>query len=87
MGKYQLREKVIKEIYLIPLEKLDEVYDFIRFFRMGIEKTKTNKEKVLSFAGCWEDMPENTFNEFLMEIKHRRMKAFSKRRMSEASIN
>jgi len=87
MGEYQLREKIIKEIHLIPLEKLDEVYDFIRFFRIGIERTKTNKEKVLSFAGCWEDMPENTFNEFLMEIKHRRIEAFSRRRKSEASIN
>ncbi len=87
MGEYQLREKLVKEIYLIPLEKLGEVYDFIRFFRMGIERTNTNKEKVLSFAGCWEDMPENMLNEFLMEVKHRRIEAFSRRRKSEAGIN
>ncbi len=87
MGEYQLREKLVKEIYLIPLEKLDKVYDFIRFFRMGIERTKTNKEKVLSFAGCWEDMPENMLSEFLMEIKDRRMEAFSRRRKCETGIN
>ncbi|MDO9548700.1 MAG: hypothetical protein Q7J65_07045 [Candidatus Marinimicrobia bacterium] len=45
MGESQLREKLVKEIYLIPLEKLDEVYDFICFFRKGIERTKTNKER------------------------------------------
>ncbi|MFH2220366.1 MAG: hypothetical protein ABII68_12005 [Pseudomonadota bacterium] len=76
MDKNQLREKVIKEISLIPFDKLDEVYDFIRFFRIGTERVKANKEKILSFAGCWEDMADETFNDFLLEIKHRRKEAF-----------
>ena len=78
MDKDQLREKVIKEISLVPFDKLDEVYDFIRFFRIGTGRIKANKEKILSFAGCWEDMPDETFNDFLLEIKHRRQDAFSK---------
>jgi len=86
MGQNQLREKVIKEISLIPFDKLDEVYDFIRFFRIGAEKEKTNKEKILSFAGCWEDMPDEIYNDFLSEIKHRRKEAFSGRGRDETSI-
>lgn len=87
MGKQQLREKVVEEISLIPSEKLYEVYDFIRFFRIGIERAKTNKRKVLSFAGCWEDMPDETFNDFMSEITNRRKEAFSGRRKDEASIS
>ena len=87
MDKDQLREKVIEEISLIPFDKLDEVYDFIRFFRIGTERVKASKEKILSFAGCWEDMPDETFNDFLLEIKHRRKEAFSGRGRDETSIS
>ncbi|MCP4668878.1 MAG: hypothetical protein GY849_21280 [Deltaproteobacteria bacterium] len=72
MGPHQLREKVMKEISLIPLDKLNEVYDFIRLFRIGTERIKANKGEILSFAGCWEDMPDETFNDFLLEIRQRR---------------
>jgi len=86
MENHQLREKVAKEISQIPIEKLNEVYDFIRFFRLEIEKVKPNKDKILSFAGCWEDMPDETFNDFLSEIRRRRKEAFSGRKMDEISI-
>jgi len=80
MNKHPLHEKVIKEIELIPLEKLNEVYDFVRFLRMGLEKTKVNKEKILSFAGCWKDMPDEVFDNFIEEIGQRRREAFLRRR-------
>ena len=86
MEKNQLREKVMKEISLIPFDKLDEVYNFIRFFRIGTEREKTNKEKILSFAGCWKDMPDEIYNDFLSGIKHRRKEAFSGRGRDETSI-
>ena len=85
MNKYLLHEKVIKEIELIPLEKLNEVYDFVHFFRIGLDKTKVNKEKILSFAGCWNDMSDEMFDDFMEEIGQRRREAFLGRR-NETSI-
>lgn len=87
MEKHLLREKVVKEIELIPVERLNEVYDFIRFFRMGTERAETNKEKILSFAGCWEDMRDEIFNDYIAEIKYRRERAFSGRRKDETNIS
>ena len=85
MNKYLLREKVIKEIELIPLDKLNEVYNFVHFFRIGLEETKVNKEKILSFAGCWNDMSDEMFDDFMEDIGQRRREAFLGRR-NETSI-
>jgi len=72
MNKRPLHEKVIKEIELIPLEKLNEVYDFVRFFRIGLEKAKVNKKKILSKEGCSNAKQEEKFEDFIEEIGQRR---------------
>ncbi len=40
----------------------------------------------MEFAGCWNDMPEEVFDEFISDIVHRRKQAFSGRRSDEKSI-
>ncbi|PKP58997.1 MAG: hypothetical protein CVT88_06440, partial [Candidatus Altiarchaeales archaeon HGW-Altiarchaeales-1] len=74
-----LQEKVMNEICLIPLEKLNAVYDIIHFFRVGLERSKSDTNKILEFAGCWKDMPDEKFNSFTKEIGERRKQAFLSR--------
>ncbi len=86
MGESVIRDKVIEEIKLIPEHKLLEVYDFIHYFRIGLQKSKVNIDQIMQFAGCWKDMSEDAFNDFLEEISKRRSQAFAGRRDGEASI-
>ena len=66
-------------IDLIPEDKLADLYNFIHYFRLGIEKSQLTKPKpILAFAGCWKDMPDEMFNDFTAEIKQRRHKAFTR---------
>jgi len=46
---------------------------------MGLEKSKTDADKILSFSGCWSDMQDKEFNEFTGEMKQRRKQAFKGR--------
>ena len=69
----------MNEVGLIPLEKLSEVYDIIHFFRVGLEKSKADTNKILEFAGCWKDMPDEKFNSFTKGITERRKQAFLNR--------
>ena len=82
-----LKDKVIREINLIPQEKLFEVYSFIHYFRIGTEKEKNKIREIslLSYAGVWEGM--EVFDDFLSDISNRRKKAFVGRRENEASID
>jgi hypothetical protein len=79
-----IKNKVLKEIDLIPEDKLADLYNFIHHFRLGLEKSQVTKSKqILAFAGCWEDIPEETFTDFTTEIAQRRRQAFVRRRSDE----
>ncbi|MEW6417364.1 MAG: hypothetical protein AB1480_04500 [Nitrospirota bacterium] len=85
MAKLAIRDRVMEEIKLIPEHKLSEIYNFIHYFRIGLQESKGNLEQIMKFAGCWKDMSEDAFNDFLREISKRRKQAFSQRRSGEAS--
>jgi len=67
----QVRHKLIKEIEKIPDENLNDIYNFVHRFRLKLQSKKVNIEKIMQFAGSWNDMSEADFNEFLAEIKTR----------------
>lgn len=87
MSTSTLRSKVIEEINRVPEEKLGEVYEFIHFFRLGVETMKKTPEDIMQFAGCWQDMPEEEFEEFLTDLAERRHHAFSGRTPRETIIS
>ena len=74
MTSIQLREKLNDEIREIPDSRLQEIYDVIHFFRLGLEIDVPNKPDVMRFAGAWEDMQD--FEDFDAELKQRRREAF-----------
>ncbi len=78
MTSTQLREKLRDEIGEIPDSRLQEIYDVIHFFRLGLEKEAPKKSDAMRFAGAWEDMQD--FESFEAELKQRRREAFKSRR-------
>lgn len=87
MDKTIIRNKLIKEVNLIPEYKLSEIYNIIHYFRIGLQISKHVETDILKFAGCWNELPEEVFNKFLYDVKNRREKAFEGRRKNERSIN
>lgn len=77
MTSIMIKDKVLQEIDLIPEDKLADVYNFIHYFRLGLEKTHAQKrQQILAFAGCWQDMPDELFADFIEEVAERRDQAF-----------
>lgn len=69
MESSNIRTEVIKEINLIPEEKLTQLYNLIHYFRLGVEnKIETvisrtedddkRREKIMQYAGSWNDMSD-----------------------------
>jgi len=48
-----------------------------------LEPAQDNAEEIMQFAGCWEDMPDQEFENFSEGIAERRKRAFSGRRECE----
>ena len=85
MSSLLIKDKVLREIELIPEDKLADVYNFIHYFRLGLERSHVTKAKSnLAFAGSWQDMPDEMFDDFTAEIKGRRRQAFTRRRGNES---
>lgn len=87
MDSLNLRTKLITEINRIPEENLEELFNFIHYFRLGVEVSKSPLEQTMQFAGCWNDMSDEIFNDFNEDIKARRQQAFLERRNDEASFD
>ena len=87
MDSLNLRTKVITEINLVSPDKLEELYNFIHYFRLGIEVSQPSLNKNMQFAGCWNDMSNEVFTNFNEEIITRRQQAFLGRRSDEAVLD
>ncbi len=87
MNTSVVREQLLEEVYRIPEDRLTEVYKFVHCFRIGIETARDEQSDVMRYAGCWRDMPEETFDEFIQDVKTRRQQAFSRRRNDETCID
>ena len=78
----QLRQKISEEIGHIPDDKIEELYDVIHFFRIGVESlrkgAKSSRRSALDFFGIWKDMSAEE-KAVLDEIPLRRQKTFRER--------
>lgn len=86
MNVSQLRAKVIEEIQNIPEDKLTELLRLIHAFRLRSEPASFPRNSIMNFAGCWNDLPKDTYTEFIDDISGRRQQAFSQRQNREASL-
>jgi hypothetical protein len=75
MTSTQLREKLREEIRNLPDSRLQEVFDFIHFFRLGVQsEARRVAPNVMRFAGAWEDMPD--YEAFEAALQQHRRAAF-----------
>ncbi len=87
MAPIMIKREVLKEIDLLPEDKLIDIYNFIHHFRLDIETEQAkNLKSTLAFAGCWSDIPEDQFQAILSDIVQRRHQAFSRSSDSQFKI-
>jgi hypothetical protein len=91
MTSKELREKLVDEIQHLPEGRVEQIFDFIHFFRvgLGIEKVDQKAAETIigQFAGCWSELPDDVYNELELEWQRRREHAFSDRREHGTDIS
>ena len=87
MSDSDVLDKVIEEIKHIPEYKLPEVYAFVHSVRVGMEQADSEVVRIMRFAGCWQDVSEDVFKDFLGEVRRRRGRAFRGRRGNETGLD
>lgn len=73
----QRRQQILKKIYRVPSDKLEELDDFVS----KLELKTDNKDQIMSFAGAWQDLDESVFKELTDNLINNRQR--NKRRENE----
>jgi len=66
----QIRHQIFRRVSRIPKEKLRELSDFLS----KLEDNYGKKQKVLSFAGAWNDIDDDVFSELTEKLIDNRSK-------------
>lgn len=69
-------QNIIDELQDVPEEKIDELYQFVHFLASN-KNLKNNKEKIMSFAGAFNDMSDEDYSDFVRQTKETRNNIFA----------
>jgi hypothetical protein len=73
---------ILKEIKDVPVEKLEEVYEYVH--SLAVKKKndtskKKNKKSLLDFSGILSDMSEEDYQDFVNHTKKVRKELFNRK--------
>ena len=69
---------ILKELKNVPVSKLDDIYAVIRSIKSNAKKAAATRRQILAFAGCFNDLSINDYNDFLEETKRIRSNLFDR---------
>jgi len=68
MVERNMYKSVLKKLSSIPVEYLNEVDKFLTSLTRDINHKENNRENILKFAGSWNDMSDNDFEDYMKSI-------------------
>ncbi len=69
---------IIKEIKDVPVNRLEELYQFVHSLNPKKKQPEDLRKKILSFGGAFSDMSNKDYSEFLNQTKKTRTKLFDR---------
>ncbi|MFH1004430.1 MAG: hypothetical protein V1781_02895 [Bacteroidota bacterium] len=69
---------ILKELKNVPINRLEELYQFVHSLTPKTEQTENLRKKILSFGGTFSDMSINDYSSFLSHTKEIRTKLFDR---------
>jgi len=78
MVERNIYKSVLKKLSSIPIEYLDEVDKFLTTLSKDIDSKEKNRDNILKFAGSWNDMSDNDFEDYRKSIKDTRSNMFNR---------
>ncbi len=69
---------IIKELKNVPINRLEELYQFVHLLTPATKQTEAAKKKILSYGGAFDDMSDKDYADFLKHTKKARTKLFDR---------
>jgi hypothetical protein len=69
---------ILKEMKDVPVNRLEELYQFVHSLTPTTRQTETLRKKILSFGGAFSDMSNKEYTDFINQTKKSRTKLFDR---------
>lgn len=69
---------ILEELNDVPEDKLSELHNFINSLKISTKKSEKKRKKILSFAGAFNDISQNDYDDFVKETKKTRAELFER---------
>lgn len=69
---------IIKEMKDVPIDRLEDLYQFVHSLTPEPGKAEDKRMKILSFAGSFSTMSNNDYSDFLSQTKNVRTTLFDR---------
>ncbi len=69
---------ILKEMKDIPVNRLEELYQFVHSLTPKTKQTEIVRKKILSFGGAFSDMSSKEYTDFVNHTKKTRNKLFDR---------
>jgi len=69
---------IISEIKDVPVDRLEELYQFVQSISLRNKKTERNSRKILSFGGAFNEMSDFEYEDYLNYLKKSRNTIFAR---------
>jgi len=69
---------ILKEIKDVPIDRMEELYQFVHSLSMNTKRTEALRKKILSFGGAFSDMTSQDYEDFVNETKRTRTSLFDR---------
>ncbi len=65
---------ILKELKDVPIDRLEELYQFVHSLTPTTKQKESLKKKIISFGGAFSDMSSKDYSDFLNQTKKVRTK-------------
>ena len=69
---------ILKEIKEVPVNRLEELYQFVHTLTPKTKQTEILRKKILSFGGAFSDMNNKDYSDFLNQTRKTRTNLFDR---------
>ncbi len=69
---------ILKELKNVPVNRLEELYQFVHSLTPRTKQTESLRKKIISFGGAFGDMSNKDYSDFLNQTKKTRAKLFDR---------
>jgi hypothetical protein len=80
-------QSILQKLSTLPVDYLQQVEEFLSQLGEEVQSKEENRQKIMSFAGAWQDMPQEDFDDYLREAKKTGTRLLNRKQINKKDLS